>query len=501
MTDRKLVHGARPRPEPDHHVDASVSHTSAPFRSPFATAAPVLRSGAGGIDLLGGTEAAPEVSSLLRRRRGQGQALPEKAAQRFGEAYGSDLSAVRVHTDGESDHIARSVQATAFTHGTDVYFSSGTYSPGSASGEHLLAHELAHVVQHQKGEFGPAGGGTTIGRAHDPAEGAADRMASGALSTIRRAFEPGVAKPAGLTRSGRGGALFPGLTRSGRGGVLANPDGDSLANHRVAGGDFKGTPGGKFSMASDEDKRKEVKETKAGETKKELHQPVADLGEIYAHNEMLNAEFQHQVKQIAIVTIGMPEFRPGGAMKSIGRTMQKIVADYKGDTSRIVDITGGSIYFDSATDLIRGFGAVRSNPMWKVVRIKNSLAKGKSYGDINMSLEMGGADYEVEVDGKKTMEHHAGFIVELQLHLTPIIAAKAKGHKQYEAQRDIEAKHAKQIAPEGTKREDHSHWDDPKDAAKWQSLEDQMMAIYTPAWDKIGEDAAKFKAILEMKPK
>ena len=35
-------------------------------------------------------------------------------------------------------------------------------------------------------------------------------------------------------------------------------------------------------------------------------------------------------------------------------------------------------------------------------------------------------------------EHYAGFVIELQLHLTPIIEAKDSGHKQYEEQRELE---------------------------------------------------------------
>ena len=39
----------------------------------------------------------------------------------------------------------------AFTHGQDIYFNSGKYSPDTNEGKSLLAHELTHVVQ-QRGK-------------------------------------------------------------------------------------------------------------------------------------------------------------------------------------------------------------------------------------------------------------------------------------------------------------------------------------------------------------
>ena len=37
--------------------------------------------------------------------------------------------------------------AQAFTLGNDIYFDDGQYRPDTGSGRHILAHELAHVVQ------------------------------------------------------------------------------------------------------------------------------------------------------------------------------------------------------------------------------------------------------------------------------------------------------------------------------------------------------------------
>lgn len=153
---------------------------------------PVRRfsSGSSG-DELGGTEADSGVTDALRRRKGAGRPLDRANADRFGGGFGADLSDVRVHTDGEADTIARSVQSVAFTYGKDVYFTQGSYAPGTDSGDHLLAHELAHVVQGSTGRWGSAGGtGVRIGRADDPAETAADEAADQVMTVLRDGGDP-----------------------------------------------------------------------------------------------------------------------------------------------------------------------------------------------------------------------------------------------------------------------------------------------------------------------
>jgi len=71
-------------------------------------------------------------------------------------ATGADLSGVRVHTGTASAEAAQSVEAKAYTVGQDVHFNAGQYRPGSAEGDKLIAHELAHTVQQSSGK-GPKG--------------------------------------------------------------------------------------------------------------------------------------------------------------------------------------------------------------------------------------------------------------------------------------------------------------------------------------------------------
>ena len=87
------------------------------------------------------------VTKTIQSKRGGGAPLDESARSNLEPSMGHDFSDVRVHTDGEADSLNRAVQAEAFTTGNDIFFRSGSYSPGSSDGQKLLAHELTHVVQ------------------------------------------------------------------------------------------------------------------------------------------------------------------------------------------------------------------------------------------------------------------------------------------------------------------------------------------------------------------
>lgn len=61
--------------------------------------------------------------------------------------FGHNFSDVRVHADVQAAESARAVGALAYTVGRDVVFGHGHNSQDTAARRHLLAHELAHVVQ------------------------------------------------------------------------------------------------------------------------------------------------------------------------------------------------------------------------------------------------------------------------------------------------------------------------------------------------------------------
>ena len=135
-------------------------------------------------DVLGGAAVPAQTQSILTRRRGSGASLPEGMTRRMEAGFGTPLDHVRVHADAEADGLTRQMQATAFTLGSDIYFSRGSYAPSTGPGQRLLAHELAHVAQQSAGTAG-GGSGLTIGHAADPAEAQADSMADTVLRSLR----------------------------------------------------------------------------------------------------------------------------------------------------------------------------------------------------------------------------------------------------------------------------------------------------------------------------
>lgn len=92
----------------------------------------------------GGGEAPAIVHEALA---GPGTPLDAATRQTMSEGLGHDFSGVRVHTGTLADASARAVGARAYTVGADVVFAEGQHRPGSAEGDRLLAHELAHVAQ------------------------------------------------------------------------------------------------------------------------------------------------------------------------------------------------------------------------------------------------------------------------------------------------------------------------------------------------------------------
>jgi hypothetical protein len=120
--------------------------------------------------------------------------------------FGRDFGDVRVHTDGAAHESARSVNAQAYTVGSNIVFQRDQYDPSSVDGRHMLAHELTHVVQQRSGPVDgtAAGGGVKVSDPSDRFEreavANADRLMSGPA--------PGVPTgPAGVQRCEDDGAL------------------------------------------------------------------------------------------------------------------------------------------------------------------------------------------------------------------------------------------------------------------------------------------------------
>jgi hypothetical protein len=97
------------------------------------------------------SEVNPQTEGEVLSSVGGGAPLPETLRDIFEPRFGHDLSHVRVHTGQAAAATAQSLQAVAFTFGSDIFFNNGEYRPEASSGLALLAHELSHVIQQQSG--------------------------------------------------------------------------------------------------------------------------------------------------------------------------------------------------------------------------------------------------------------------------------------------------------------------------------------------------------------
>lgn len=86
-------------------------------------------------------------ASVAEVLQSAGQALDGRTRAFFEPRFGWDFAMVRVHADAAANRSAQEVNARAYTLGRDIVFGGGQYAPATTAGQHLLAHELTHVVQ------------------------------------------------------------------------------------------------------------------------------------------------------------------------------------------------------------------------------------------------------------------------------------------------------------------------------------------------------------------
>jgi len=157
----------------------------------------------GGGSAAGATAAMkPETAAATVQRLGDGAALDSSMASAAGDAYGSDLSGVRVHTGPAAVQLAAEHGARAFTIGNHVAFGAGEYNPGTPVGDAIMAH----VVQQQ-------GADPRVQRkplevdGHDGAEHEADEAAGGVLARLYSGARAMASNAASRLRTGSGISL------------------------------------------------------------------------------------------------------------------------------------------------------------------------------------------------------------------------------------------------------------------------------------------------------
>ncbi|MBL8625259.1 MAG: DUF4157 domain-containing protein [Myxococcales bacterium] len=164
--------------------------------------------------------AQPSFESQLdsKLQSGGGSSLSSDVASRASSAYGTDMGAVRVHTDSQSASMAESKGFQAFSYGGDVFGKSSALDTSTDHGSHVMMHELAHVAQTGGQRAGGVHGKVEIGTATDSGDslevdadkGAATALAGGSYN-VQRA--PLAVRGFGATAKSKGDIVHENQTR------------------------------------------------------------------------------------------------------------------------------------------------------------------------------------------------------------------------------------------------------------------------------------------------
>ncbi|WP_431284188.1 DUF4157 domain-containing protein [Humitalea sp. 24SJ18S-53] len=137
--------------------------------------------------------APPIVHAVLRA---PGTALDDRSRPLAERILGPAFSQVRIHSDSRAAESATAVDALAYTVGAHIVFGPGRFAPGTAEGDHLLAHELVHVAQQGAA---PVPANLVIGAPDSPFEAQAERFATQAPTmapvTLMRALRTCESRP------------------------------------------------------------------------------------------------------------------------------------------------------------------------------------------------------------------------------------------------------------------------------------------------------------------
>lgn len=110
---------------------------------------PIMRKAEG---VNSGMPVSSSFAASLSASKGGGSPLPKGTRSFMENAFSTDFSAVRIHTDRHASEMSKGINAKAFTHGNDIYFNCGEFQPNTKKGKHLLGHELVHVEQQRRGK-------------------------------------------------------------------------------------------------------------------------------------------------------------------------------------------------------------------------------------------------------------------------------------------------------------------------------------------------------------
>ena len=151
-------------------------------------------------DEAGGLPSRPARRTILTQaaRSAPGDRLPGSVEEQFAGRFRQDLSHVTIRHDAAASRAVRAIGASAFARGSEIFFAEGAFQPNTASGQALLAHELAHVVQQTGSRNRPSSGQASTSeeyarRASRDQYAGADFLDAGPAAPLSLAADNGVA--------------------------------------------------------------------------------------------------------------------------------------------------------------------------------------------------------------------------------------------------------------------------------------------------------------------
>lgn len=170
-----------------------------------------------------------------------GQAIDASVRMHLEPTFGHNFSHVRIFADAEAANAAASLDAAAYTVGSDIAFGADNYRPDTPAGLALLAHELTHVGQNDR--FGDGAGGAGVSVEADGAEHEA-MAAAGASMAGLPVPQPAVPAP-DVSRSDDDDPLWNTITDntlSGSLGYMTEASKDASSWFNTAAGETSGLP-------------------------------------------------------------------------------------------------------------------------------------------------------------------------------------------------------------------------------------------------------------------
>lgn len=136
------------------------------------------------------TNISPLVHEVIDR---PGQALDHPVRSLMESRFGHNFNKVRVYTNSEAAASAQALQANAYSIGHSIVFNQNRYKPTSMSGQRLIAHELAHLIQQNRGDIDQAyTDPLSVNRPNDiheqEAEKASQQVLNGSRATVHQSL-------------------------------------------------------------------------------------------------------------------------------------------------------------------------------------------------------------------------------------------------------------------------------------------------------------------------